>query len=424
MSAVGDWTKSLHAHVQEPTRRPAWISGPFASPYSTAGEYDNLILVASGIGITPALSLITTYKEKRRVNLIWSCRDASLVEFYLDKCQFSTDGWTLIYYTGKRQLELPRALPPTVLIFNGRPDLQNIVQEMIVGVETGGGLPEDLLLDAEKLEADLLVHAYQRAIRKANERTSDHLTLPIHDLGAAAPPPPPPLPPTPSVPRKQRSQLHDDHASMRSELPSVKEDEVVLDVKSSRSTSPYRKTAGLPTTSSERSSSPYKGNRDSFSRRLSLEAFDDGIKDMVKRVANSLTSRGGAAERRSVAPRASIGSTESKMSAWEGSSHPDELMSRRSMEREIMTKVKHERASVGDRRSQAQSRFSQAGSAPRPPKPEEKGKRQGSFVERIGQARLATWQMLYCGGSQPVVDALRGIERDFRVQLRTEKFDW
>ena len=69
MSAVGDWTKSLHAHVQEPTRRPAWISGPFASPYSTAGEYDNLILVASGIGITPALSLITTYKEKRRVNL-------------------------------------------------------------------------------------------------------------------------------------------------------------------------------------------------------------------------------------------------------------------------------------------------------------------------------------------------------------------
>ena len=37
---------------------------------------------------------------------------------------------------------------------------------------------------------------------------------------------------------------------------------------------------------------------------------------------------------------------------------------------------------------------------------------------------FATWQMLYCGGSQPVVDALRGIERDFRVQLRTEKFDW
>ena len=32
---------------------------------ATAVEYDNLILVASGIGITPAMSIITTYKETR-----------------------------------------------------------------------------------------------------------------------------------------------------------------------------------------------------------------------------------------------------------------------------------------------------------------------------------------------------------------------
>ena len=90
MAVNGDWTRRVHAAVERPTRRPAWISGPFASPYATAVEYDNLVLVASGIGITPAMSIVTNYKETRRVNLIWACRDASLLEFYLDKCRCRT----------------------------------------------------------------------------------------------------------------------------------------------------------------------------------------------------------------------------------------------------------------------------------------------------------------------------------------------
>ena len=61
MAVGGDWTRRLHEVVQRPTRRPVWISGPFASPYATAAEYDNLVLVATGIGITPAMSIITTY---------------------------------------------------------------------------------------------------------------------------------------------------------------------------------------------------------------------------------------------------------------------------------------------------------------------------------------------------------------------------
>lgn len=143
MAVGGDWTKRLHDLVERPTHRPAWVSGPFASPYATAVEYDNLILVASGIGITPAMSIITTYKETRRANLVWACRDASLLEFYLDKCRFPDDGWTLVFYTGKRKLQLPHELAPTVLIFHGRPDLPHIVREIILGVESRNGLPED-----------------------------------------------------------------------------------------------------------------------------------------------------------------------------------------------------------------------------------------------------------------------------------------
>ena len=77
---AGDWTRELHDAVRRPTRRPVWISGPFASPYSTAINYDNLILVASGIGITPALSIISAHKETRRINLVWICRDPALLE--------------------------------------------------------------------------------------------------------------------------------------------------------------------------------------------------------------------------------------------------------------------------------------------------------------------------------------------------------
>ena len=100
MQKLGGWTRTLHEQVRKPTSRPAWICGPFASPYSVATNYDNLILVASGIGITPAMSIVTSLKETRRTHVLWACREPSLLEFYLENCIFDDDAWTLIYYTG------------------------------------------------------------------------------------------------------------------------------------------------------------------------------------------------------------------------------------------------------------------------------------------------------------------------------------
>ena len=37
---------------------------------------------------------------------------------------------------------------------------------------------------------------------------------------------------------------------------------------------------------------------------------------------------------------------------------------------------------------------------------------------------LQTWQMLYCGGSNPVVSKLKDISTTFKIDLRIEKFDW
>ena len=106
MAVVGDWTKAVHAALAKPCARPAWIYGPFPSPFSTASGYDKLITIASGIGITPSISAVVHLGDTRQVHLIWMCRDAELIEFYMKTTQIHPDAWTFICYTGKRKLVL------------------------------------------------------------------------------------------------------------------------------------------------------------------------------------------------------------------------------------------------------------------------------------------------------------------------------
>ena len=95
MATVGDWSKAVHAALSKPSHRHGYVDGPFSSPFSTASGYDNLIAVASGIGITPSISTIVSLGKTRRVHLIWMCRDADLVEFYMGNIEFDEDAWYL-----------------------------------------------------------------------------------------------------------------------------------------------------------------------------------------------------------------------------------------------------------------------------------------------------------------------------------------
>merc|ERR1712176_1340819 len=64
IAKVGDWTTNLYEKVATaPSARPLWISGPFPSPYNDCLNFDNMICVGSGVGITPALSTIANYKD-------------------------------------------------------------------------------------------------------------------------------------------------------------------------------------------------------------------------------------------------------------------------------------------------------------------------------------------------------------------------
>ena len=41
-----------------------------------------------------------------------------------------------------------------------------------------------------------------------------------------------------------------------------------------------------------------------------------------------------------------------------------------------------------------------------------------------GKFQARNWNMLYCGGSQPVVDQLKAFKHKFGIGLSIEKFDW
>jgi predicted ferric reductase len=158
MEKLGDWTSKLHKTLQRDTSRPIWVQGPFSSPYDSADEYDHQILVAGGIGITPALSVMRAHKTTRRTNLIWAVRDPHMLEFFLRRAEFSERGWNLIFYTGKEQTyvgdqsDIITATGARVHIIKSRPDFNQLIPNLIYSIESKKSVPEAYVPDA-KIEA-------------------------------------------------------------------------------------------------------------------------------------------------------------------------------------------------------------------------------------------------------------------------------
>jgi predicted ferric reductase len=158
MEKFGDWTSKLHKTLQRDTTRPIWVQGPFSSPYNSADEYDHQILVAGGIGITPALSVMRAHKTTRRTNLIWAVRDPHMLEFFLRRAEFSERGWNLIFYTGKEktyvddQSDIITSTGARVHIIKSRPDFDRLIPNLIYSIESKKSVPEAYIPNA-KIEA-------------------------------------------------------------------------------------------------------------------------------------------------------------------------------------------------------------------------------------------------------------------------------
>lgn len=173
VARVGDWTRALHAQLAKPSVRPGYVYGPFPSPFSTAFAFDNIIAVASGIGITPSISAIVKLRKTRRVNLIWMCREPDLVEFFLNKnnMDFDSDAWTFIFYTGSRKLDLKvKPANPMVRIFLGRPNISTLVESIVDNITNGCPMPSELLALARRAESSLFGQSPIRRFHISLER--------------------------------------------------------------------------------------------------------------------------------------------------------------------------------------------------------------------------------------------------------------
>ena len=352
------------------------------------------MLVASGIGITPAMSIVTSLKQSRRTHLIWACRDAALLEFYLDKCIFDTDAWTLVYYTGKRKLVLPPSIQPTVLIFYGRPNFDCVVREVVVGTELGTGLPERVVAEAED------------AIGAAREYTQ---TLDTSGCGPTA----------------RFSAL------IRRELRARSGDVLLQQIKARL----------LAANHAWRGRDDHAGatlTRDEFAVAVNSivypDTFDDAEVDALIRQFDADGSGDVDVDELLGACRAAIGLA---MLGSGRDSAAESTLSKAPRNwalRNFRPGASTRRKRVGLRRpSQGYDKVTSATDEPstpaRPGGPHTAADPVTStdpnvFVDAVGVERLASWGIFYCGGSQAVVDALTTIEMRYGIGLSVEKFDW
>jgi len=175
IAAAGGWTRKLHAVTERETHRSVWVQGQFPSPFNQATSFDNLILVASGIGITPCLGIINRLGLERSTNLIWICRDASLLEFYLNRVKFWGSGMNVIYYTGKRKLGLQKGLPDSVFLLGKRPNFAGILRHIIYATEADMSLTRKLRKQNKQLQKAM--HQYYNYLRSYTPEALEGDTL-------------------------------------------------------------------------------------------------------------------------------------------------------------------------------------------------------------------------------------------------------
>jgi len=152
----GDWTCQLRDYIED-TTNPYLVSfqyqGPFSSPCDTYFKYDSTVLVATGIGITPFISVLKDYYIKYNSNplvfpykmeLVWIINDKSDITMVQElfkklntlplscyRCKvfltekFEEHGWNLATSSMSRITDMRES---GVELYYGRPDFGNIME--------------------------------------------------------------------------------------------------------------------------------------------------------------------------------------------------------------------------------------------------------------------------------------------------------
>jgi hypothetical protein len=98
---VGDWTKRLMSLTLAERQNPTiWMNGPHPSPFMESSDFTKLVLIASGAGITPAISVIENYHSRREVHLIFVTSEVNMIKFFLKNLAKVS---ARIFFTGSKE---------------------------------------------------------------------------------------------------------------------------------------------------------------------------------------------------------------------------------------------------------------------------------------------------------------------------------
>ncbi|KAG8723359.1 hypothetical protein FRC09_003685 [Ceratobasidium sp. 395] len=119
-------TKTLLQHLLDaegPVDIPISLEGPYGEPHPLH-LYENVVLIAGGIGITPALAYAQELSSRgRNVNLFWASRDAGLVKTVRSMLPKNIE--SKVYYTGVGGGDAVHDEPGL------RPDVSQIVHDQL-----------------------------------------------------------------------------------------------------------------------------------------------------------------------------------------------------------------------------------------------------------------------------------------------------
>ena len=433
-------------------------------------DSDNMIAIASGIGVTPAVSLVQKYSKEtlRRVNLVWICRDPGLVEHFITNIAFGQYGFTLIYYTGKgRDIVLDKDLPPNVFLFKGRPNLHQTLSGIIYSIISGEGLPEQLCDDQKivskatpEIRAKLLIdkalsiYSHAQLFQYAAEASQ------VYDLFTGEQNTGCNLQSITNSTLRRRLTTTEAPDDLRrsllrksSNLDVSPEDlnEKILrrdsrtSVISNEGGGPSRRitTCGPPQPPAEkktrRGSRRLTSSGTSFtlrrmSSKLSLESGDgmfdhivndttanlEGVETIIKQILGDDYQY----VEKDIPANFDVYAVGGKLDHEGFVVLMDSLLNDKGAEKESMTTV---RRSVEKRKSTL-DKFSNDASSPRRASLSSQTEEDEFHIRETLQGNTQFsrkhWSLLYCGGSQPVVDQLKSYKRKFGIALSIEKFDW
>ena len=332
--------------------------------FGAAIKYDNIITVTSGIGITSALGVIDKLKQSRRVNLVWICRDPSWIEFFVNSVAWSKDAFIFVFYTGKETLTLGDDIhiPANIFVFQGRPILDHVISSIVHRTENEL-LPTDQIMEEGG--------TYQQADIK--ETIGVIVARIVADYGP---------------------QQFFEAASVTIDTEKGQQ----VGITQASLTAAIQKFYGVFKVSQEQMASFIKDmNQDGSGVISEKECMDFLIYHdyTVDREDESNNLNGSNQVRR-------------------GSLYGDLSHSTNSANRSMRVSEQKRRGSIGDLKTDLAIDMKHG------------------YEEEDGIDKLMTqdfefnktWQMLYCGDSNTIVGILRKVSKEFKIDLRIEKFDW